>query len=132
MDFDHGRAEWVALGDLTVGRTIAQPGWRWSTHIRPVVGGDWCQTRHIGVVLSGRLHILMPHPTAHQCMVVDDEDLHSLTPSSVTGSLATTRVPLPGVDWTSSVPCVSATRRRIISNPRWPTGASALAEKLRP
>jgi hypothetical protein len=39
---------------------------------------------------------------------------------------------LPGVDWTSSVPCASATRRRIISNPRWPTGASASAEELRP
>ena len=47
----------------------------------------------------------MSHPAAHQRVVVDDQDLHSLTPSSVTGSLATTRVPSPGVELTSSVPC---------------------------
>ncbi len=44
----------VRLGDLTVGRAIQQPGWRWSTHMQPVVGGEWCQARHVGVVLSGR------------------------------------------------------------------------------
>jgi hypothetical protein len=42
MEFDHGRVEWVVLGDLTVGRSMGQPGWRWSKHIRPLVGGDWC------------------------------------------------------------------------------------------
>jgi class 3 adenylate cyclase len=44
----------VDLGDLTVGRTVQEPGWRWSTHARPIVGGDWCKARHVGVVLSGR------------------------------------------------------------------------------
>ena len=46
----------VRLGDLTVGRSIQQPGWRWTTHVQPKVSGDWCQARHVGVVLSGRLH----------------------------------------------------------------------------
>ena len=46
--------ELVDLGDLTVGRTVQEPGWRWSTHTRPIVGGDWCKARHVGVVLSGR------------------------------------------------------------------------------
>jgi class 3 adenylate cyclase len=44
----------VDLGDLTVGRSVQEPGWRWSTHTRPIVGGDWCRARHVGVVLSGR------------------------------------------------------------------------------
>jgi class 3 adenylate cyclase len=43
----------VELGDLTVARTILEPGWRWSRDIRPSVGGDWCQARHVGTVLSG-------------------------------------------------------------------------------
>jgi class 3 adenylate cyclase len=47
----------VELGDLTVGRQTLEPGWRWSTHIRPHVGGEWCQARHVGVLLSGRLGI---------------------------------------------------------------------------
>jgi class 3 adenylate cyclase len=46
----------VRLGDLTVGRSVQQPGWRWRTHVQPTVSGDWCQARHVGVVLSGRLH----------------------------------------------------------------------------
>ncbi len=53
----------ISLGELTVGRTVAEPGWRWSTHIRPVVGGDWCQNRHVGVVVSGRLGVQMQDGT---------------------------------------------------------------------
>ena len=34
----------------------AQPGWRWSECIKPIVGGDSCQTHHLGVVVAGRLH----------------------------------------------------------------------------
>jgi class 3 adenylate cyclase/mannose-6-phosphate isomerase-like protein (cupin superfamily) len=51
--------EQVDLGDFTVGRVIIEPGWRWSSHVRPHVGGEWCQARHVGVVLSGRLGIVM-------------------------------------------------------------------------
>ena len=45
----------VDLGDLTVGRMVNEPGWRWSTHMQPVVGGEWCQARHVGFIISGRL-----------------------------------------------------------------------------
>lgn len=47
----------VELGDLTVGRFVSEPGWRWSEHVRPTVGGDWCHVRHIGVVISGRFGV---------------------------------------------------------------------------
>jgi class 3 adenylate cyclase len=50
-------AKLVELGDLTVGLMVSEPGWRWSEHNRPTVGGEWCQARHVGVVLSGRLGI---------------------------------------------------------------------------
>lgn len=48
----------VELGELTVGRFVAQPGWRWSVDVRPEVGGEWCRARHVGVVVSGRVRIL--------------------------------------------------------------------------
>lgn len=51
--------ERLEFGDLTIGRTTHQPGWRWSTHMRPLVGGDSCQARHIGVVLSGRFGVTL-------------------------------------------------------------------------
>ena len=38
---------------MTVARSVTDPGWRWSEHMRPIVGGEWCEARHIGVVLSG-------------------------------------------------------------------------------
>jgi len=44
----------IELGDWTVARVTQEPGWRWSTHMRPHVGGEWCQARHVGMVLSGR------------------------------------------------------------------------------
>ena len=44
------------LGGGEVGRYTFQPGWRWSEHIRPVVGTESCQTEHIGYVVSGTLH----------------------------------------------------------------------------
>ena len=47
----------VELGDMTVGELVSQPGWRWSEHVRPTVGGEWCQARHVGFVVSGRLGI---------------------------------------------------------------------------
>ncbi len=42
----------VNLGDLTVARSTAEPGWRWSTHMKPHVGTEWCQARHVGVITS--------------------------------------------------------------------------------
>jgi class 3 adenylate cyclase len=50
-------AELVEVGELTVGLLVTQPGWRWSVDVRPEVGGEWCQARHLGVVLSGRVAV---------------------------------------------------------------------------
>jgi class 3 adenylate cyclase len=47
----------VDLGDITVGHFVNEPGWRWSEHVRPRVGGEWCQARHLGMILSGRLGV---------------------------------------------------------------------------
>jgi class 3 adenylate cyclase len=55
--FPGGVEDLVEVGDHTVGRVVTEPGWRWSTHLKPVVGGEWCQARHVGIVLSGRMGI---------------------------------------------------------------------------
>ena len=57
IEFPLIEARLVDLGDLTVGMMVSEPGWRWSVHNRPKVGGEWCQARHVGVVLSGRVGI---------------------------------------------------------------------------
>jgi len=63
IEFPNINANLVELGDLTVGLFVAQPGWRWSKDIRPKVGGEWCQARHVGVVISGRLGIRLDDGT---------------------------------------------------------------------
>jgi class 3 adenylate cyclase len=65
----------VELGDLTVGRQRMEPGWRWSTHVRPHVGGELCQARHVGVVLAGRLGIKLRDGTTFELGADDVFDI---------------------------------------------------------
>jgi uncharacterized RmlC-like cupin family protein len=51
--------ETVAVGGLKIQRETAEPGWQWSKHIKPVVGGESCQVNHVLYVLSGKLHVKM-------------------------------------------------------------------------
>ena len=80
------RSEIVVFGGLTVSHDTHQPGWRWSTHVKPAVKTESCQIRHIGLVLRGRLHVvlddgieyeagpldLMDIPPGHDAWVVGD------------------------------------------------------------
>ena len=49
--------EVVNLGSTKAARFTMQPGWKWSECIKPVVGTDSCQARHVGTVVSGRLRV---------------------------------------------------------------------------
>lgn len=59
----HVSADTVQVGDLTVGRLVLQPGWRWSDDVRPTAGTDSCQFHHIGVGISGSAHFVMDDGT---------------------------------------------------------------------
>lgn len=48
----------VHLGAVTMSRTVFQPGWRWSTHVGPVVGRATCPGLHQAVVVGGQIHVL--------------------------------------------------------------------------
>src|SRR5258708_13683019 len=77
LEFEGIKVQQVDVGDLTVGRIVTQPGWRWSTHVRPHVGGDWCEARHVGVVLSGRVEVVMRDGTTLQ---FGPEDVFEIPP----------------------------------------------------
>ncbi len=57
VDFDHGSVDVMRVGPMTIGREVLQPGWRWATHVRPIVGTDRCEFHHVCYVLAGRLAI---------------------------------------------------------------------------
>ena len=40
-----------------------EPGWRWSEHIKPLVGTESCQTHHLGYLISGRIGARMEDGT---------------------------------------------------------------------
>ena len=48
----------VELEGATVARMRAEPGWRWSEDVKPIVGGDHCQALHLGYCISGSLHVV--------------------------------------------------------------------------
>ena len=55
---DKTTIEVVRLGGLTAARLTFQPRWRWSECIKPVVGTELCQARHVGTIASGRLPVV--------------------------------------------------------------------------
>ena len=52
--FEKGKFETVTLGGMTIGRATYQPGWRWSEHVGPEIGEEYCTVEHVGMVVSGR------------------------------------------------------------------------------
>ena len=52
--FEKGKFEIVRIGGLTIGRASYEPGWKWSEHVSPTAGTDFCEVEHVGMVLSGR------------------------------------------------------------------------------
>ena len=85
--FPRGRIDVVELDDNVVGRMTYEPGWRWSTDIKPIAGTERCQNHHLGITLQGRLRVEMPDgtelevgpgevfefPPGHDAWVVGDE-----------------------------------------------------------
>jgi hypothetical protein len=47
----------VRMGGNSAARFRLEPGWKWSECIKPIVGTERCQVRHLGVVQSGRMHV---------------------------------------------------------------------------
>ena len=62
-DFPNGKAELLSVGDAQIGRLVLQPGWRWSTDVKPIAGTKSCEAPHFQYHVSGRLAIKMDDGT---------------------------------------------------------------------
>lgn len=99
ISFPHGENQVVRLGELVVGRDVHQPGWHWAEHVRPIVGTEWCEFTHRGIVASGQMGVRMSDgeelvigpntvfdlPPGHDGWVVGDEPLITLDWAGVEG-----------------------------------------------
>jgi len=82
-----GKIDLVRLGDVTVGRGVFEPGWKWSEHVKPIAGTPSCQAAHTGYIISGRMKVVMDDgtegevgpgdavvvPPGHDAWIVGDE-----------------------------------------------------------
>ncbi len=85
--FERGQVQVVDLGGVTFGRATLQPGWKWSTCVKPLAKTPSCQAPHLQYHISGRLHVVMDDgseaefaagdvsliPPGHDAWVVGDE-----------------------------------------------------------
>jgi hypothetical protein len=53
--FDKGKVELVNVGGSLIGRATFEPGWKWSTCVKPVAKTDSCQAAHFGYQISGTM-----------------------------------------------------------------------------
>jgi len=85
--FPKGIVTLVRVGSLTIGRGVLEPGFRWSTSLKPIQGTPSCQIHHLQLLLPGRFHVEMDNgetaeigpgdvfdvPPGHDVWVVGDE-----------------------------------------------------------
>ena len=85
--FDKGKLDLVTLGGVMFGRAVLEPGWRWSTSVKPLVNTPSCEASHLQYQVSGRLRVVMDDgtedefgpgdvallPAGHDAWVVGDE-----------------------------------------------------------
>ena len=53
--FNNAKIEAVNVRNQRVMKLTLQPGWKWSSDIKPTVGTDSCQASHLGVIVSGKV-----------------------------------------------------------------------------
>jgi hypothetical protein len=88
-EFPNGRADLVRIGGTEIGRLTLQPGWRWSTDVKPLAGTDWCEAPHFQYHVSGVLRVrtsdgeefdatpgqVTALPSGHDAWVVGDDQV---------------------------------------------------------
>jgi len=86
-EIPYGRLETYDMGEIRIGRSVLQPGWRWSESIKPIARTELCESHHIGLCVSGSARIRMREgaellieagqfyeiPPGHDSWVVGDE-----------------------------------------------------------
>ena len=85
--FPKGYVELVKIGGAMVGRAVFEPGWRWSTSVKPIAKTNSCEAPHFQYQVAGVMKVVMDDgtefeshpgdvalvPPGHDAWVVGDE-----------------------------------------------------------
>src|SRR3989338_5218614 len=69
--FEKGQVDLVKVGGAAMGRAVFQPGWKWSTCVKPVAKTKSCEAAHFGYQVSGTMRIRMDDGTEVECRAGD-------------------------------------------------------------
>jgi hypothetical protein len=86
-EFPKGKLELVKIGGAIIGRGTFEPGWKWSTSVKPIAKTKSCEAPHFQYHVAGTLAVLMDDgtklelkagdvsllPTGHDAWVVGNE-----------------------------------------------------------
>lgn len=61
--FEKGKVEILHLGDSTIARATFEPGWKWSTCVKPIANTKSCEAAHLGYQLAGKMIVKMDDGT---------------------------------------------------------------------
>lgn len=84
----HGHLDILTFeDDTTIGRGVFEPGWKWSSDVKPIAGTESCEMSHTGYCVKGSMKIMMDDgkeftlnpgdafqiPPGHDAEVIGDE-----------------------------------------------------------
>ncbi|HET9561028.1 MAG TPA: hypothetical protein VFP01_02895 [Propionibacteriaceae bacterium] len=111
-EIPYGRLETYDMGDIRIGRSVLQPGWRWSESIKPIARTELCEYHHIGLCVSGSARILMREGAE---LLVEPASSMRFRPATTPGLWAMSR----GSRSTGSRARRSCVRRAVASTVWW-------------
>ena len=65
--FPTGRLELINVWGTTIGQAVFEPGWRWSTSVKPIVNTESCQATHFQYHVAGIFHVLLEDGSEFDC-----------------------------------------------------------------
>jgi hypothetical protein len=105
--FDKGKVELVNIGRAAVGRAVFEPGWRWSTSVKPIVNTKSCEAPHFQYHVSGTLKVVMDDGTERELKAGDVSLLPSGHDAWVVGN-----EPVVVVDFQGMIDYAKASKRK--------------------
>ena len=72
-----GQVHVVKIGDHSAMAGTWESGWRWSEHMKPIVGTHSCEATHLIYGISGTMHVVMDDGTTG---VIGPGDFASVAP----------------------------------------------------